>query len=493
MDLLNNEPKIENIKNKKIMRIIIISVAILILLSIILVSVIMYLQAIELKVIIDGKERDFSKDYFVFENNTVYVPIKDFAKLMGYDAYNGEYKKNTENPNKCYIESANEIAMFSLESNKIYKTKPEEVNYESFVIQNPVIKRNGKLYISSEGIKIACNINFTYTTKTNTITIETLSQIIKRYSSKVKSYGYNSLVEDFNAQKAILNDLMVVQKENKKIGVITKNGEDIIGAKYNSIRFIESAKEFFVTDDNNKIGILSIKGDVKIPLENDDLQLLDNNLKLYVATTDGKKGVLNENGKIIIHKEYDEIGIDSTKFPTDNIENKYLLFENVIPVMKDGKYGLYDKDGNEILPLNYSGFGYVANTTKEKSVNNVLTIPEYKAIVLSINYDENNTKYGLVNYLGEEIIPFGLEEIYSKTSQGKEEYYVVYQGKEISLNEIKLNPTSTTGDKNIKEESENANTTSTTNTNTNTNELTSSDTKTDNNETNNTTNQLVNE
>lgn len=478
MDLLTNEPKIEDEKNKKILRIILVIVGILVVLSIVLVCLIMYMQSTILKVSVDGVTKTFEEGFFVFEDNTVYVPIKEFAKeIAGYEAQNGEYQKNTEDKNKCYIESINEVAMFSLGSNVIYKTEPNGITYENFTIESPVKNINEQLYVSSEGIEIACNVKFNYSKQTNKITIQTLPALVKFYTQEIKEKGYAGLSDDFNSQKAILQNLLVVVQEkenNKKLGVINTKGDDIIGTKYDQITFLESTREFFVTN-NNKVGILSTKGEVKIPLENDALELLDNDLKLYLATSNGKKGVLDEYGKIILYKEYDEIGIDTTLFPSNNIENKYLLFDNAIPVKKDGKYGLYDKTGKEILPLNYSGFGYIQSTTKDKSVNNLLILPEYEGIVLSIEYGEGQDKtkrYGIVNSLGEEIVPFGLDEIYSITSQGKEEYYVVYQGGELALSKIKFNPTSTTSNINNTEESEEERT------NTNSNELNQSNSST---------------
>jgi len=488
MDLLTNEPKIEDEKNKKIMRIILVMVGILVVISIVLVCLIMYLQSTVLKVNVDGQSKSVAEGVFVFQDDTIYVPIKEFAKeFVGYDVQNGEYQKNTEDKNKCYIESINEIAMFSLGSNIIYKTEPNNTNYESFEIEHPVKNINNQLYISAEGISIACNIKINYSKDNNQITIQTLPKLVTGYMQSVtdKRYGYTGISEDFSSQKAILKDLIVVVQEKekaKKYGVINMQGEVVIGTKYDKITFIESTKEFLVTN-NNKVGILSANGEVKISLDNDELQLLDNDLRLYLATNNGKKGVIDEYGKVILHKEYDEIGVDSTLFPNNDIENKYILFDRAIPVKKDGKYGLYNIKGEEILPLNYSGFGYVQSTTKEKSVNNLLIIPEYEGIVLSVEYGdekEKNKKYGIVNSLGEELVPFGLDEIYSITSQGKDEYKVVYRGGELSLSEIKFNPTSTSNEKNNSEETDKNKENNSNEENTTKNETNNSDSKEEN-------------
>ena len=52
---------------------------------------------------------------FVFEDNKLYVDIKAYAELLGYETYNGDYKsgKYSEDKNNCYITNQNEIASFT--------------------------------------------------------------------------------------------------------------------------------------------------------------------------------------------------------------------------------------------------------------------------------------------------------------------------------------------------------------------------------------------
>ena len=54
----------------------------------------------------------------IFEGEDVYVPIRDFASYVGYSSYNGDYKQYVEDTTKCYVQSTNEVASFSLNSNK---------------------------------------------------------------------------------------------------------------------------------------------------------------------------------------------------------------------------------------------------------------------------------------------------------------------------------------------------------------------------------------
>ena len=107
--------------------------------------------------------------------------------------------------------------MFSLGSNVIYKTKPNDTNYESFKIEEPVKIINNQLYISVEGISIACNVKFSYLQQNNQITIQTLPKLVSAYTQSVTDpkFGYTGISEDFSSQKAILQDLVVVVQEKE--------------------------------------------------------------------------------------------------------------------------------------------------------------------------------------------------------------------------------------------------------------------------------------
>ena len=127
--------------------------------------------------------------------------------------------------------------------------------------------------------------------------------------------------------------------------------------------------------------------------------------------------------------EYDEIGIDTTKFQNSDIKNPYLLFNNAIPVKQNGKWGMYDKKGNLILPIEYDGIGCVTNNNTS---NSTLIIPDIKGIVVSKIYEtENNKKktlYGIVNYLGKDLVPTALETVYYVINNGREEYIMTFNG-----------------------------------------------------------------
>ncbi len=436
MEIIGTNQQEKNKKTKRIMIGITIVIVFLLIISIVLLGMIYYLRQSEFKFYVDGKTAKYTDDLFVFEGDTVYVSIKDIAPIVGYQYYNGGYKQYTEDNTKCYVESQEEVCTLEMDSTTIYKTPPEQIDYEYYTLENPVKFMNGKLYITSEGLSIACNLKFYYESNKNQVTIYTLPYYANYYMT---NYKEAAITENFKNQKALLYDLLVIQNtdnteqsysKNIRYGIyhIEENGmKEIVGTKYTDIEFIESTQEFIVKTTENQVGIITATGATKVQPQYDSLKQIDKDLNLYLATSNNKKGVIEKNGKILIYLEYDEIGIDTTKFQDDDIKNPYILYNNAIPVKQNDKWGMYDIKGNLILPIEYDGFGCIAN---DRTKSSTLLIPEVNAIVISKIYDIAKqgkvTYYGIVDLHGKQLMGAGLQSVYSVTNNGIQEYTMVY-------------------------------------------------------------------
>ncbi|MFR0822929.1 MAG: WG repeat-containing protein [Clostridia bacterium] len=433
-------------KNKKLMKLIIILIVILLLISIGLGVTIYVLRAQAFKFFIDGKSvasKNITQDLFVFEDDNVYISIKDIAALVGYKYYNGGYKQYTEKTNQCYVESIDEVCTFEKDSDKVYKNVPDSTDYEYFTLDMPVKKINNKLYTTMEGLGIACNVTMGYDKQKNQMTVYTLPYLVNHYTQAMNT----SALTNFNNQKALRYGLVVVQDRLNtdtsssttgiKYGIYSTDGEEIVGTKYADMEFIESNQEFIVTTTEKTVGIVTADGSTKVKPQYDSLKQIDKNLNLYLATSNGKQGVIEKNGKILIYPEYEKIGIDATLYPSNEIKNQYLLFDNAIPVKRDGKWGLYDKKGNIILPIEYKEFGSIAGTSKDKTTNNLLIIPDVEGIVVAKEFNLGDNKkvtlYGIVNSLGKELVPFALETVYSVTVDNKDTYTMVNNGNSLDV------------------------------------------------------------
>lgn len=418
--------------SKKIARIILIFIALIIIAIISVLGVLMYIKNKELKLYIDGNVNDKVKNMMeVDDDGTVYFPVKDIASYLGYQSYNGEYTDKSEDANKCYVQNDNEIANFVLNSNKIYKLALEnsDGNYNYYYANKPVKAINGKLYISSDALANAFNLSFTYDTDSNRVYIYTMPYLIESYSAKVLDYGYDSISDNFINQKAVLNSMLVVTKnQGKSYAVIDLKGNAIIEAKYDNIEYLENTGDFLVTS-NNKVGIISSKRETKVQLLYDSLELVDSDSGLFIAKKDNKYGIIDSKGNIKVYIEYDEIGIDNTKFEKNNIKNKYLLDNGMIPAKKDKYWGAFDKNGKTVLNFEYDSFGYTATSNREAI--NLLIIPDYNLMVVC-----QNKKYALVSSTGDMVIRPVLDDAYMTISSGKKYYYMNVGDRKIDIIEF---------------------------------------------------------
>lgn len=445
MEIIGTNISEKERKNKKLMKIIIIIIVLLLVVSIALFATIYYLQSKQFKFKINEKSvsiASMANDLFIFENDKVYVSLKDISELIQYKYYNGGYKQYTEDVTKCYLQNENEVTTFEKDSKTIYKTPTDEVDYTYFTLDEPIKRINGKLYITTKGLCTACNLQINYNKEANKITIYTLPYLVSAYSSK---YSNAALEGNFNNQKALLYGLLVVQNASNtqkisaselRYGIHDLNNKEIVGMKYTNIEFIEGTQEFIVTTEEKKVGIITSTGETKVNPQYDSLKQIDKDLNLYMATTNGKSGVIERNGKILIYLEYEQIGIDTAQFPTNDIKNKYILFDNAIPVKQNEKWGLYDIRGNLILPVEYVSLGCISKTSSGKTLNNILIIPEIKGIVVSKQFEIDSKKtdyYGIVNSKGKELVPIALDTVYSITVSGKEEYTMINQGNSIDV------------------------------------------------------------
>lgn len=441
MEIIGTNMAEKERKNKKIMKIIIIIIVLLLLVSIALFATIYYLKSKQFKFNVDGKtisSSSIASDLFVFENDKVYISLKDISSLINYNYYNGGYKQYTEDTTKCYLESTNEVTTFEKDSDIIYKTPTDEVDYTYYNIDEPIKRINGKLYITSAGLGTACNLQMVYNKQANKITIYTLPYLTNYY---ITQYSNAAIDKNFNNQKALLYGLLVVQNVSNtdksssskdiRYGINNLQNEEIVGMKYTDIEFVEGSEEFIVKTTEEKVGIITAEGETKVNPQYDALKQIDKDLNLYMATNNGKSGVIEKNGKILIYLEYEQIGIDPTKFPTNDIKNKYILFDNAIPVKQNGKWGLYDIRGNLILPIDYIDLGCISKTSSDRTLNNILIIPEVEGIVVCKQFEIDSKKleyYGIVNSRGKELVPVALDTVYSITVSGQEEYTMINNG-----------------------------------------------------------------
>lgn len=420
----------EEKKKNKAKTIILVAIALVVVIIIAIISYLMYVQSTIMRLTLDGQANEKLKSLLVFESDgTIYAPIKEIATYLGYESFNGEYSEKSEIQSKCYVQNENEIANFELGQNKIYKLDLTQGNadYEYEYIKNPVKAINGVLYVSTEGLEKAFNLSFDYNQEKNTITIFTMPYLYQYYASKILDYGYTELDNQFVNQKAILKNQLVVLKDKNQYGVINVDGTTILEPKYDQITYLLNTGDFLV-ESNKKVGIMSANRETKVQIMYDNIEMMDSDTGLYVVKQDNKYGVIDIRGNTKIYIENDEIGIDISRFSQNNIKSKYILAGNLIPVKKDGLWGLYDKNGNQLTEYKYTSLGYVASNNREAL--NLLVIPNYNVLVAG-----RDKKYTLVNASGSEIIATVADDIYMTITGGERHYYITVNDQKIDAEE----------------------------------------------------------
>ena len=419
MNLIEESFQTKEEKKKKMATKIILGAIIVVVLVIVgIVSYLLYVQSTILRVTLDGQQNEQLKQLLVFEDDgTIYVPIKEVASYLGYESFNGDYTDKSETQSKCYVQSENEVANFTLGSNTIYKLDLTQNNgdYEYVHIKNPVKAINGVLYTTTEGIQEAFNVSFNYDQEANRITIYTLPYLVQFYTPYALDYGYAEISEVFANQKAILDGMLVVSND-RAMGVIDTDGKSLLEAKYDNITYLPSVGDFLVQTDR-QVGVLSKTGQTKVDIIYNSITLMDSDAGLYVASRDNRYGVIDTNGVIKIYIENDQIGIDTSRFTQNNIKSKYLLADNLIPVKKGNYWGLFDTNGNQVVDFEYDSFGYIASNSRD--AYSLLVIPDYNVIVAG-----RDDKYTLLNSSGEMLFGLVADDIYMTISGGEKHYYI---------------------------------------------------------------------
>lgn len=432
--------------------------AILIVLLVILIVYIRYLDTLELKMFIDGEQKEISGNLFIEDQNVKYVNLRQMTSMLGYNYTKGEYKKYNEDEKSCYINNDFEIVAITADTKSFVKyidvkegseittaagpfgtdisVKSENGEFNTFTMDNAIKFVEGQIYVPFDSLTDIYNISVD-TSENNRIRISTLPALFREASGLCSNLGYASISGVYENIKAIPYGLVVVG-DGTSFGVIdlSKRGEEILSIKYENLEFIQNTQEFFMSADST-VGLLDKTGKTIIkPMEYDEISVLDELKQLYLVKKDSKYGVLNRNGDIVVHVDYDRIGIKNIEEFGNNVEqvrNKDLLFDECIVVSLDSKYGMFDINGKELLKPNYETLGYKTASTDISGENSVLVIPEetgIKGIVVCYNgfygiFDANVKKL---------IIPCACTRIYSTTMAGTTTYYMEFNGEQMELN-----------------------------------------------------------
>ena len=241
----------------------------------------------------------------------------------------------------------------------------------------------------------------------------------------------NLLTKDKNSGKITSSTYFTVFKDNKW-GVIDSNGDTVIDPSYKEMIVVPNNKSavFICTYDVNyetgeyKTKVLNQKNE-EIFTEYDKVEAIqnkDNNNNLWYEENvlkvekNGKFGIINLAGKEILPVEYDEIS------PTLEIKNSY-------KIKKDNKYGIANAEGKVVIEPLYSDIDVIGEDNKSgyivKDEKGKYGVIDYSnTLVLQIKYDAiskihtndlyvvtENSKQKLIRKDGTEVLTTGFDGI----------------------------------------------------------------------------------
>lgn len=128
---------------------------------------------------------------------------------------------------------------------------------------------------------------------------------------------------------------------------------------------------------------------------------------------------MDRQNNTILNCEYQQIGLDISKYTNNGLNNKYVIYDKLIPVKKDDLWGFVNTNGSVVIDLKFTNIG----CAESNSSSNVLIIPEINGIVVK---KDNN--YGIISNTGKVIIRNVLTRVYKEQENNKDNYYMIYNG-----------------------------------------------------------------
>ena len=218
-----------------------------------------------------------------------------------------------------------------------------------------------------------------------------------------KGRRYNRYAEPKLNMKKVLGvivAILVIIMVIVSIVNVIKNGEDKKKVKSYS---------YYTVYENGKFGVINNEGETVINPEYTEIVLIPNkDVPIFICTYDlndqdgtYKTKVINQKNEEIF-KEYSKVEA------IDNFDSKQNIWyeDDALRVEKDGKYGLINFEGKEVLPCDYD------EITALKGVTNNLLV-------------KKDGKVGLVNEKGQTIVNTEYKDIKTLKEGYKNEYIIV--------------------------------------------------------------------
>ena len=243
---------------------------------------------------------------------------------------------------------------------------------------------------------------------------------------------YEEVVIDDQAYSTIF----IVTKNNKK--TVFKNGKEILPVIFDSIEVASDDK--FLVRIKDKWGLYSTSGKQLIPVVYDEINFTESITDSWEAIKDGKtKSYSFKPGKVdsdvmppIEDQQIGSVNVEGVKFDENDFALKHGLdsvkmFYTSGVVYKKNNQGIFFEDNPDKLYF-FSKSYELKNILFTDNYNLGQYYPGSKGLIIA----SLNGKYGIINQEGKEILPFDYDEISHKgnfcilTKNGKVGFFIIY-------------------------------------------------------------------
>ncbi len=345
------------------------------------------------------------------------------TKANKYGVYNSkfeellpiEYDEIVDQYNYLIIKKNEKQSIYNFKNEKITLPFFREIHSKKYTSHSPKVRNfvfvykthnhdNGLFY--TDGTVF---IDFPEEGKEQDISINEDEQIIRVNRNDATDLLYNFdgkiLVSGYHFISYSDDKNLIVAKNNEgEYGVIDINNKIIIPFSNTKI---SDWGDFFLLEKNGKNGIMDGNGKLIIPIVYDDIDYPY--YDTFVVEKNNKKGLINKFNRFVIEPKYEDLD----NFRGDRLYYEYLKFE------ENKLVGLMDIRGNMIIPTKYDHIG----------------VAKYNFLLFAVYKDG---KVGMANAFGKEIIP----PIYDKYSQYTEDDILEFEkdGKTITIANPEIPP-----------------------------------------------------
>lgn len=348
-----------------------------------------YEKVLPIQVKESSSEVPYEKSVLAYEENDKYGIISYTGKVIAKARYDSIesllYKEGS-----LVVSIEGKYGIINIEGKEIIKTEYDSITADGYYEEETKYQKAGFVV----GKKKEEGYRYGYITNNGKMLLDTQYNEINRiiqiggddiylFASKngqVGVYNNNNLVikhyyDEIEYNK--LNDLFIVKKNNKQ-GIININGAEVLKLEYD---YIMISGNIINTEKDQALYVYDIQGK-KLNINGTTVLSIDNNDYFVTINEQNKFGVINKNYETIIENEYQYI--------------EY-AFDNYFIVTKNGKTGLIDISGREVINIEYNIIQKIKDTKILQAIKNDGNVSDFYNSKLEKTLTINNANVIIEN------------------------------------------------------------------------------------------------